>query len=49
MTDHDQQTQGGGHSSYGEAVGVMLLGGIAATPRLSGFAEEVVLPVRSVV
>jgi hypothetical protein len=49
MTDHDQQTRGGGHSSYdaakspagdGEAVGVVLRSGIAATPRLCGFAAD---------
>jgi hypothetical protein len=40
MTDRDQQTRGGGgHSSYGEAVGVVLRSAIAATPRLFGFAE----------
>jgi hypothetical protein len=49
MTDRDQQTRGGGHSSYdaakspagdGEAVGVVLRRGIAARPRLFGFADE---------
>jgi hypothetical protein len=32
MKDHDRQMQGGGHSSHGEAVGVVLQGGIAAPP-----------------
>ena len=39
MTDLNQQTPGGGHSSYGEAVGVVFRSGIAATPRLSGLAD----------
>jgi len=40
MTDRDQQMQGGGHSSYGEAVGVAFRSGIADTPRLFRFAED---------
>jgi hypothetical protein len=39
MTDLDQETQGGGHSNYGEAVGVVLRSGMAATPSLFGFAD----------
>src|SRR6266567_4860924 len=39
LTDRDQQTQGGGHSSYGEAVGLVLRSRIAAKPRLFGFAD----------
>ncbi len=34
MTDRDPQMPGAGHSSYGEAVGVVLQNGIAAMPRL---------------
>src|SRR5882762_6096997 len=40
MTDRDRQMQGGGHSSYGEAVGVVLRSRMAATPRLSSFADD---------
>jgi hypothetical protein len=40
MTDRDRQPRGGGHSSYGEAVGVVLWSALAATPRLAGFAED---------
>jgi hypothetical protein len=40
MTDRDQQTRGGGHSSYGEAVGVVLRSRMAASPRLFEFAED---------
>jgi hypothetical protein len=40
MTDHDRQMQGGGNSGYGEAIGVVLRGGMAATPRLSSFADD---------
>src|SRR5260221_11345469 len=39
MSDHDRQTQGGGHSSYGEAVGVVLRSRTAARPRPFSFAD----------
>ena len=39
MTDLDPQTQGGGHSSYGEAVGVVLRSGTAARRRLLSLAD----------
>jgi len=40
MTDHDQQATGGGHSNYGEAVGVVRPNGFVATPSLYNFAES---------
>ena len=39
MTDLDRQMQGGGHSSYGEAVGVVRRSRTAARPSLFSVAD----------